>query len=39
LMWAASIPTVYYGYICNQKLQLLYWIMVAQNLINARMHG
>lgn len=29
LMWAAGIPTIYYGFICNPELQLLYWMTVS----------
>ncbi|OAA75987.1 Hly-III-related protein [Akanthomyces lecanii RCEF 1005] len=29
LMWGAGIPTIYYGFICNPSLQVLYWIMTS----------
>jgi predicted membrane channel-forming protein YqfA (hemolysin III family) len=29
LMWGASIPTIYYGFFCNQSLQWLYWMTVS----------
>ncbi|UNI19528.1 hypothetical protein JDV02_005710 [Purpureocillium takamizusanense] len=25
LMWGAGIPTIYYGFFCNPRLQVLYW--------------
>ncbi|KJZ80318.1 hypothetical protein HIM_00168 [Hirsutella minnesotensis 3608] len=25
LMWGASIPTIYYGFICDRTLQIVYW--------------
>ncbi|KAK8121488.1 hypothetical protein PG999_005608 [Apiospora kogelbergensis] len=25
LMWGAGIPTIYYGFFCNESLRLLYW--------------
>ena len=28
LMWGSTIPTVYYGFYCNQPLQVLYCTMV-----------
>jgi adiponectin receptor len=30
LMWGAGIPTIYYGFLCNPKLQLIYWSMVSK---------
>ncbi|KAH0491860.1 hypothetical protein TgHK011_003263 [Trichoderma gracile] len=29
LMWGAGIPTVYYGFFCNQNLQWLYWMTTS----------
>ncbi|GAB7350265.1 hypothetical protein MBLNU459_g0910t1 [Dothideomycetes sp. NU459] len=28
LMWGASIPTIYFGFWCDPRLQRFYWIMV-----------
>lgn len=28
LMWGSTIPTVYYGFWCSQKLQIFYCTMV-----------
>ncbi|TRX89055.1 hypothetical protein FHL15_010074 [Xylaria flabelliformis] len=27
LMWGAGIPTIYYGFLCNNILRVLYWTM------------
>ncbi|OAA55650.1 Hly-III-related protein [Cordyceps fumosorosea ARSEF 2679] len=27
LMWGAGIPTIYYGFMCNHNLRLVYWTM------------
>ena len=29
LMWGSTIPTVYYGFYCDPRLQKLYWTMVG----------
>ncbi|KAI1757954.1 putative hemolysin-III channel protein Izh2 [Xylaria castorea] len=29
LMWGAGIPTIYYGFLCNNALRLLYWTMTT----------
>ncbi|KAL7945348.1 putative mPR-likeG-protein-coupled receptor [Trichoderma barbatum] len=29
LMWGAGIPTIYYGFFCNQSLQWLYWMTTS----------
>jgi adiponectin receptor len=29
LMWGATIPMIYYGLQCDQRLQLIYWIVVC----------
>ena len=31
LMWGSTIPTVYYGFYCQQELQTLYFVMVRPN--------
>ena len=28
LMWGAGIPTIYYGFYCNESLRWLYWTSV-----------
>ena len=28
LMWGSTIPTVYYGFYCQQELQIAYFVMV-----------
>jgi len=28
LMWTASLPTIYYGFICNSRLRDFYWVFV-----------
>lgn len=28
-MWGAGIPTIYYGFFCNESLRLLYWSSVG----------
>ncbi|KAF3077048.1 Adiponectin receptor protein [Trichoderma lentiforme] len=29
LMWGAGIPTIYYGFFCNQNLQRFYWMTTS----------
>ncbi|KAK7976073.1 Di-copper centre-containing protein [Apiospora arundinis] len=29
LMWGAGIPTIYYGFFCNQGLRWLYWALTS----------
>ncbi|KAI1325974.1 putative hemolysin-III channel protein Izh2 [Xylariaceae sp. FL0255] len=29
LMWAASIPTIYYGFLCSPALRIVYWILMT----------
>lgn len=29
LMWGSTLPTVYYGFYCDQKLQKVYWVIVS----------
>ncbi|EGX89007.1 hemolysin-III channel protein Izh2, putative [Cordyceps militaris CM01] len=29
LMWGAGIPTIYYGFICNHTLRVVYWTMTS----------
>jgi adiponectin receptor len=29
LMWGATIPMIYYGLKCDQRLQIIYWIVVC----------
>ncbi|KAM3471474.1 hypothetical protein MY8738_009309 [Beauveria namnaoensis] len=29
LMWGAGIPTIYYGFICNHSLRIMYWTMTT----------
>ncbi|KAK0109754.1 hypothetical protein ONS95_002430 [Cadophora gregata] len=29
LMWGSTIPSVYYGFYCDAKLQKLYWVVVT----------
>ncbi|KAK3348975.1 hemolysin-III channel protein-like protein Izh2 [Lasiosphaeria hispida] len=29
LMWGANIPLIYYGFICNPELQLIYWSLTS----------
>ena len=29
LMWGSTIPSVYYGFYCNHKLQHIYWALVS----------
>lgn len=29
LMWGSTIPSVYYGFYCDPKLQYLYWCVVS----------
>ncbi|CAK1365688.1 unnamed protein product [Cercospora beticola] len=29
LMWGAGIPTIYYGFLCDHKIQLVYWVMTT----------
>lgn len=31
-MWGSTIPTVYYGFYCDQTLQKVYWVMVSTSL-------
>lgn len=34
LMWGAGIPTIYYGFICNHSLRIVYWTMVQKLLLS-----
>jgi adiponectin receptor len=29
LMWTASLPSIYYGFICNPHLQLFHWTLIS----------
>jgi len=29
LIWGSTIPSVYYGFYCDPKLQILYWVVVS----------
>lgn len=29
LMWGANIPLIYYGFICDAKLQIVYWTLTS----------
>lgn len=29
LMWTASLPTIYYGFICNAGLRYFHWTFVS----------
>lgn len=29
LMWGANVPLIYYGFICDLKLQVIYWALVS----------
>ncbi|KAI1267146.1 putative hemolysin-III channel protein Izh2 [Xylariaceae sp. FL1019] len=33
LMWGAGIPTIYYGFLCNPRLRLLYWTMTTSTAV------
>ena len=34
LMWGSTIPTVYYGFYCDQNLQILYCTMVRLHILS-----
>lgn len=38
-MWAAGIATIFYGFLCNEKLQLIYMSTVAHHHIQFRERG
>jgi hypothetical protein len=29
-MWGANVSTIYYGFICDVQLRLIYWVTVRQ---------
>lgn len=29
LMWAANVPLIYYGFICDSSLQITYWCLIS----------
>lgn len=35
-MWGAGIPTVFYGFLCDSHLRVLYWTMVSAIIHNER---
>ena len=35
LMWGSTVPSIYYGFYCDPKLQALYWLVVSDCFVSS----